>query len=177
MVKLNKKNNMEERFKAIEEKILGSYDNKYHNYHIEALEILNDLKYFKEHIKRTKQSKRFTFHIAPSSYDIYADFLEVLFPVRQQCFWRNNVENIIKRLKIFDITKRLFSSLYTNTPTEYYLNNSTLKDLIEWSKIIAFEVDIDLKEMVGSFIVSGVSYLEVIEKWNEIEKEVKTDED
>lgn len=146
---------------------LYEFTNKYvkpeikQNYHFEATNLLSDLRYLKEHAKRTKVSERFGFTILPSMEGLIVDYFlrELIYKNESKLKYEGE---IVKLLKILDITKEIYKILEDTVNQEIlgekiYLFNETVNDLIEWNDVCEYFVRVDVIKLIDSFI--GSNYL------------------
>ena len=150
-----------ELFGYFQRQILGSeYDIDYYE---PARQIISDMRYFYEHIKRTKINTKFDFRIYPDlDCRISGHFVRAIFD-NDYFAWRDE-EKVIKLLKIYDITYELF-----NRDTD---SEEIVKMIIEWAKVVDWYAGVNLKDHVPSFIGCSGVINGVLSLWDKIEKEM-----
>lgn len=144
--------NYEEKLIKFKEKYLTREQKT--GYYKEVENIIRDLKFFKEYIRRTKTNQRFNFVLIPCMDGvIYSSFLKQM--MLKSEYYLEDKEVLELLLIIFDITLKLFSIITENLMEENILLYSTIKDLIEWDEITNYFTGVNPTECIGCFVGSS----------------------
>lgn len=152
---------MKKKLEGFEKKYLAPDKIDYYSkYYRDAVDIIADIKYLKEHIKRTKTNKRFDFTLIPSSPGIIYDyFIKNLFfsfiqSSGEYSLVNSGAEDIIDLLKICDISRTIFNCIEDHITEDLMESNilrATIIDLLELDKVSLYYANIKISEYYHGF--------------------------
>jgi len=151
-------------FEKFEKEFLGMDWKVKAAYREEAGFMISDINYFREHMQRTKKTKRFCLDIQFGYFSCMYRFVNTLFEISP---WNAlDLDDFVRRLEILDITEKIFDRI------NYGYSEIWITKAIQWEKIVSHFTcySIKIKDYISAFIGSSYWCAEIERRWNGLEE-------